>query len=150
MTFQRLFGVFVFALAWPLSVEASPVIGDWSGYYDCAQGKTSLDLEITYLDQRNVQALFYFHALPSNPYVPNGCFLMTGQFSETDGILSLQPTRWLLQPSGYVWVSLSGKLVTPNSLTGTIFGPGCSDFVVTRALPDAVRPAPCKEELLLT
>jgi len=118
--------------------------GIWTGMYDCAQGQTSLELDVTIADPQHLQALFYFHAAPANPFVPDGCFLMQGAFDTETSTLSLAPTQWLLQPGGYVSVGLSGVLADDGSLAGSISGPGCSRFSLSRSGPRAQRPAPCK------
>jgi hypothetical protein len=112
--------------------------------YNCAQGQTSLELDVTVADPRHLQALFYFHAAPANPFVPAGCFLMQGAFNTATATLSLLPTQWLLQPGGFVWVGLNGVLAVDGSLSGSISGPGCSSFSLTRSGPETERPAPCK------
>ncbi|MGC9269822.1 hypothetical protein [Acidiphilium sp.] len=120
-----------------------PPIGLWQGQYTCAQGKTALALQITALSPTSVRAVFYFHALASNPGVPQGCFSMHGHFDAATRRLVLKPTRWLARPPFYVWAALSGT-VGPNGtgLAGTIEGPACTDFSLTPSITLPVPPAP--------
>lgn len=118
--------------------------GIWNGQYNCAQGNTALELDVSLLDPTHIQALFYFHALPGNPFVPNGCFLMQGSFDNSAQTLNLAPTKWLLQPFGYVWVSLAGSIGTNGILAGDIAGPGCSVFSLARSAVGAQMPAACQ------
>ncbi|MDD4936157.1 MAG: hypothetical protein PHT60_10335 [Acidiphilium sp.] len=124
-----------------------PPLGLWQGEYTCAQGKTGLALQITALSPTTVRAVFYFHALASNPGVPQGCFAMRGHFDAATRHLTLSPTRWLAQPPFYVWTGLSGTVERDGSgLTGTIEGPACTDFALTpsAALPVPPAPASCR------
>lgn len=137
-------------LALPLPALASPglfvLAGSWAGAYHCAQGNTALELDISLTTPRTLQALFYFHALPKNPYVPSGCFLMSGTFNAQSGGLQLRPTKWLYQPPFFVPVALTGMLNPNGTLTGQIFGPGCTDFMLTRQ-PAPQAPARCTPPL---
>ncbi len=143
-------GALVLLAVWAGPAAAKSVIGDWAGVYDCAQGKTALELEITGLDKTQIQALFYFHAVPENPHVPAGCFLMTGTFDELSGQLQLRPGKWLLRPDGFVTVGMTGTLDASDRLSGSISGPGCKDFTLTRTDTGAAKPAPCKGQLLVS
>jgi len=135
------------------AAQASPypaaAVGIWTGRYDCAQGSTALELDVSLADPTHLQALFYFHALPQNPYVPDGCFLMRGSFDDAAQALTLSPTQWLLQPAGYVWVALNGTLGADGVLAGNITGPGCSDFSLRHGSPAAQMPVACKSPATL-
>lgn len=115
--------------------------GSWAGWYDCRQGRTALELDVSVTGPESLQALFYFHAVSSNPRVPAGCFLMAGKVDPVNAALALHPTAWLLRPVGFVPVGLHGML-NQNQLQGFISGPGCSDFLLTRQ-PAPAAPAPC-------
>ncbi len=117
--------------------------GSWTGRYDCMQGQTALELDVSATGPDSVQALFYFHSAPSNPRVPAGCFLMVGKVDAADARLALRPTAWLVRPFGFVWVGLQGSLTPAGLLQGQISGPGCSDFMLTRQ-PAPLAPSPCK------
>jgi hypothetical protein len=124
-----------------------PPIGLWQGQYHCAQGETALALQITAISPTRVQALFYFHALASNPAVPPGCFSMQGQYDPATRHLTLTPTRWLSQPPYFVWTGLSGTVAADGAgLSGTIQGPACTDFTLTSnaTLPTPPAPAACR------
>ena len=122
---------------------ALPPIGDWQGIYQCAQGKTALDLEITAVTSSRIKAVFYFHALPANPSVPQGCFIMQGRFDAKTRAIALKPSRWLDQPASFVSVGLRGKMSgSGQKLRGMISGPACSAFSLTRSFAEPVPPAP--------
>ncbi len=138
------------AIAAALPQTSPTPIGEWAGHYDCAQGATALELDVSFQDATHLQALFYFHARPNNPRVPDGCFMMTGSFDTANATLNLQPTTWLLRPGGYVSVALTGQLGADGELTGAVGGPGCTDFSLTRATTTALRPAPCRDQLSIS
>lgn len=116
--------------------------GSWAGHYDCQQGRTALELDISVTGPQTLEALFYFHAAPENPGVPDGCFLMQGKMVPAENLMVLKPTAWLKQPAGYVAVGLRGQLGPSGLLQGRIFGPGCTGFTLTRQ-PAPTAPAPC-------
>jgi hypothetical protein len=120
--------------------------GSWAGWYDCAQGATALELDVVVASPQKIQALFYFHTLPSARPVPDGCFLMQGTADGQSGTLQLQPGQWILWPFGFVPVGLDGRLNPDGTLTGRIFGPGCSQFSLTRQ-PAPQAPDRCLQPL---
>jgi hypothetical protein len=138
------------ALGAHASVADQPVpslAGDWTGSYICMQGETALRLTITPKIGSGVAALFHFGRLPSNPNVPDGCFLMTGTFDPLTGRLTLIPTRWLLHPYSFVTVGLDGALDSSGSqIGGTVAGPGCTTFELSRRAFGRVDHGPCGAE----
>lgn len=134
----------------PAKSFASPLDGAWSGHYTCEQGNTAFDLQISSSNQTHLKALFYFHPINSNgflsliiPTVPKGCFLMQGYLNAASSTVYLLPTTWLLQPPGFVTVSLQGQLLNNDNISGTVDGPGCTSFLLTRGDDNSERPAPC-------
>lgn len=109
--------------------------GRWTGSYTCAQGETALTLDIASVPSARdqVTAVFSFSALPSNPGVPSGEFLLSGTL--TDDLLELTPDRWTVQPdSGWAMVGLRGTYAaTRQELTGDVVGPGCTTFNIRKA-----------------
>lgn len=129
--------------------SASSPNGTWQGQYDCAQGKTALALTITQAGPGRVRALFYFHALASNPRVPSGCFTMTGHYEAAGRRIVLQPTLWLLQPAHFVWIGLVGRIgADGKGMTGRITGPGCTRFALAHSDIPVTPPPPaaCRME----
>ena len=125
------------------AASALPPIGIWQGQYQCAQGKTALDLQITATTLTKIDAVFYFHALPANPSVPRGCFMMHGRFDRKSQTILLNPAEWLDQPPFFVSVGLRGKVSTSGQiLRGTITGPACTSFSLTRGFSQPIPPAP--------
>lgn len=94
----------------PTLTDARPISGVYQGRYVCAQGVTGLTLSVEGTMEGFVSARFDFYAVPENPGVPSGSYTMTGRYY-TDSSLLLSPERWIQRPSGYVMVSLSGKIL---------------------------------------
>jgi hypothetical protein len=107
--------------------------GTWRGVYDCAQGVTGLDLTITVIESRRVTAIFSFYAVPQNPDVPSGEFVMTGEFGPGPAHLLLHAGDWTKHPFFYVTVDLDGDFrLDPDEYHGKVLGPGCFVFRLRR------------------
>jgi hypothetical protein len=107
--------------------------GTWRGTYWCAQGVTGLTLSIKAVSEREVQAMFAFHAVAENPTVPSGAFEMSGVTGKRPGHLALTPIAWTDRPIAFVMVSLEGDYdPISGEYRGNVGGPGCSHFVVRR------------------
>lgn len=116
--------------------------GRWEGTYVCGQGVTGLTLRV--VDESNgnvdqVSAVFSFHAVAENPSVPSGEFTMSGQVDRARQRLALRAGQWVDQPPNYVTVDLDGTGAVSATgtmvLTGSVIGPGCSSFSLTRTDP---------------
>ena len=116
--------------------------GTWQGSYTCNQGLTGLTLTIAPLKDGSARGVFRFYHVNENPGVPDGCFAMSG--TVTGDQIQLQAQTWLYRPSDYVMVDLAGTL-TPDAtaLSGSIFGPNCTTFMLRRVSDDA-SPAACR------
>ena len=118
--------------------------GVWQGRYACGQGATGLMLTVRPTGASNVEALFRFYAIKGNPGVPEGCFQMAGTYEPGTRKVELSAGQWLLHPSGYVTVDLSGT-VSPDGGTmgGIVAGPLCTRFELRRApmVPRSAAPA---------
>jgi hypothetical protein len=117
------------------SAQGSPVSGTWLGSYSCAQGQTGLRLTIQNPQGNLLTATFAFFPLARNAATASGSFAMTGNYEGNRVIL--EQAHWINQPLGYVMVSLEGQ-VSGADFSGSIFGPGCSAFMVSRASPARV------------
>ena len=115
------------------AAEVSAATGSWQGTYVCPQGVTNLTLDIDAATANRVTAVFTFAAAASNPGVPAGCFEMAGKFNAQTHHLMLEPGRWLLKPTGFITVGLSGD-ISPDgvSMSGQIISPGCGAFYLQR------------------
>jgi hypothetical protein len=122
--------------------------GAWRGTYTCAQGLTALDMTIDQPTPGRLRALFHFTAVPSNPDVPEGCFLMTGTFDPASRQVTLRPDRWLLQPSGYVMVEMNGRLDDAGQVLAGQVSPvaGCTTFALFRVAMPPARSASCRPD----
>jgi WD40 repeat protein len=100
----------------------------WSGHYVCAQGRTSLALQITSVRDNTVDAVFAFSHAESGAF---GSHLASGQYDPTYRRLTLASLRWIRQPPGYTMVDLTGTLSADGSrFAGSVSTGGCSTFSV--------------------
>ena len=122
-------------LAAPVPGQAQRVQGMWSGTYRCAQGLTAFTLDVVDHKDGTIAAVFQFGPTPNNPNLPNGCFEMTADLG-SGGHVAFHATHWRVRPFGYVTVDLAGTLAADGrTMTGTVDGPFCSTFELTRGAP---------------
>ena len=119
--------------------QSSNIIAQYSGTYACGQGTTGLELQVLSSEPSSpVQVVFNFVPIEANPDVPNGSFLMDGQFDLTGGTLDLRPQHWITRPAFYTMVGLSGSSIDGGvTFTGSVRGDlldslSCSTFRVKR------------------
>lgn len=132
------------------AASAQQVTATWVGHYLCAQGNTAVNLTIIEAKPGVLNAWFHFQAPPDNPFVPTGCYTMTGTYDGLTRQLRLAPGGWLHQPEGYEMVGVAGEVSTDGAaLEGLIDNPSCGRFATTRrAGPAATRPCRDGEPLL--
>jgi hypothetical protein len=114
-------------------LPALAMSGDWEGTYGCSQGLTGLDLRVEATSSGKLTAFFDFYPVIANPGVPSGSFAMSGTY-DADGV-TLSPGKWLVEPSGYETVGISGA--TPgsqgiNTFRGSVSVSGCKTFLLHR------------------
>jgi hypothetical protein len=107
----------------------------YEGYYNCAQGRSSLILTAQPRPSSLSpdEAIFEFGPTPDNPNQPAGSFLVSGAINAT--AIDLKPVRWIKQPPGYAMVGLSGTSPDQGrTYSGTIVAaiPGCTTFLLAR------------------
>jgi hypothetical protein len=107
------------------------VAGVWTGTYTCNQGLTGVRLDITASGGDTLHAVAVFYPVASNPGTANGSYEMSGSYSAGSGLV-LTAVSWISQPAGYVMVSLSAPPPSGNSMQGSVEGPNCTTFSVTR------------------
>ena len=113
------------------SAHAEGLAGGWTGTYTCLQGVTALDLSVQERKGGTLAAQFHFHADPTNPGVPEGCYNMRGTYDAASRRLSLAATSWVRRPRGYVTVDMEGTRDRAGSLlAGRILSEGCTGFVL--------------------
>ena len=105
--------------------------GLWTGTYTCNQGLTGVRLTITASGGNAVHAVAEFYAVASNPGTATGSYEMSGSYAADSGLV-LTPAYWISEPPGYVMVSLSAPPLSGNSMRGTVEGPNCTTFSLTR------------------
>lgn len=105
----------------PVSVAAA-ANGTWSGRYLCNQGWTGLTLEISG-EASKITAVAEFFALPSNPSVSSGRWMLQGQFDEGSRRLGLRPVKALQMPVGYFMIGFDAQLDgSARRLVGNVIG----------------------------
>lgn len=64
--------------------------------------------------------------------MPSGSFTLTGSYSARG--FRLRPGHWISEPPNYLMVSLTAPAPGNNdtTLTGSVTGPGCTTFSVSR------------------
>ncbi len=124
------------------AASAQQVSATWVGHYTCPQGNTAVNLTISEVKPGVLNAWFHFQAPPDNPFVPTGCYTMTGHYEAASRHVALAPGGWLHQPDGYVMVGLDGEVSADGlALEGSIDHPACGSFTtVRRAGAGATRP----------
>ena len=115
----------------PATSAAAAVAGLWTGTYTCNQGLTGVRLTITPSGGSAVRAVAEFYPLASNPGTATGSYELSGSYAPDSGLV-LTPAYWISEPPGYVMVSLSAPPPTGNSMQGTVEGPNCTTFSLTR------------------
>lgn len=116
----------------PVQTPAVPAVdGVWSGTYTCNQGLTGMKMTITGSSNDSLQATVDFYPVSSNPDVPNGSYVLTGEYSSSDGLV-LIPDHWIDQPPGYEMVGFSSPGPSGSSMQGTVQFTGCSTFSVSK------------------
>ncbi|MCB8874636.1 hypothetical protein [Acidisoma silvae] len=119
------------ASAAPLAQAGGTKTEVWSGAYHCAQGATGLTLTLLVQPDGGTVGLFEFYPVSANPAVPTGCFDMAGMMDRNHHLV-LAPGAWRRRPDNYVTVGLTGDETAGDHLVGTIQGPGCTTFALTR------------------
>lgn len=100
--------------------DSRPVAGRWVGTYTCAQGQTGVTLTLAAEIMGQVDGLFEFYAVASNPSVPSGRYRVRGWYT-ADGLLGLVGTEWIQRPPDYIMVGVLARLAAGGQvLTGTI------------------------------
>lgn len=115
------------------------ISGAWEGSYACQQGSTGLTLYTAQSEGKRVRALFHFYPLIDNPDVPEGCFEMDGLFDKKTQRVEFRGKQWIVQPSGYITVDLSGK-IDDDEMSGRVKAGGCNSFELKKT--DTPEPLP--------
>ena len=105
--------------------------GVWTGTYTCNQGLTGVRLTITASGRDALRAVALFYPVAGNPGTASGSYEMSGSYSAGAGLI-LTPAYWISEPPGYVMVSISAPPPSASSMQGTVEGPNCTTFSVTR------------------
>ena len=108
--------------------------GTFQGTYVCAQGETGVQLILTRGDGPNaVNARFNFYPTSGNAGVASGSYTLAGE-TKPNGMLVLEPVKWVKQPMGYSMVGVTLRPEVRNGMiTGVVNDPGCDWIRVRRA-----------------
>jgi len=119
----------------PAELEPLPAYSVWRGFYECAQGRTAVQLTLDVDTDGAVNAVFDFGPHADNPGVPPGSYRLKGR-SRDEGRtiqLELEPDRWISQPANYEMVGVSATVGSRRQrMKGRITNPACSTFDVRR------------------
>lgn len=126
------------------------ISGAWEGIYTCMQGNSGLTLHTEQLDGKHVRALFHFYPLIENPNVPEGCFEMVGLYDKKTHRVEFRGKRWIVQPSGYGTVDLSGTIDDENEMSGHVQTGGCSEFELKKTDTPEPLPKACARQWKIT
>jgi hypothetical protein len=116
----------------PATADARAFTGTWHGWYDCAQGHTSLRLDLIGQEDGRVEGTFAFSEHPENPGVPSGSYRVHGTLS-SGLVLRLEAGDWIEHPQDYFPVPLVGRLELERArYWGFVDFLGCETFSVLR------------------
>lgn len=89
----------------------------------------------------SIRATFNFYGTNSNPSIPNGSFLMSGQYNSKDGRLELGGMAWITRPKNYDMVPLSGTIDPKTGVfKGRVEFIGCKEFTLKRKIQEKGSP----------
>ncbi len=92
----------------------------WTGTYTCAQGLTSLDLQIVSAHADVVDdALFVFDWSGG----VSGSYHLSGTFDPATQHATFTPGAWIAQPQGWYSVGMDGTVDTAMNYSGNITDP---------------------------
>lgn len=115
-------------------VAAGTITGKWEGTYECGGATSAVRINVVDVAGGPVEAFFEFgDDLSAEPV---GSFRLRGTRDEAG--ITLDPLDWVKQPTGYSMVGLEVSLpaASPDRLSGTVIGEGCSTFEVDLVDPD--------------
>ena len=75
---------------------------------------------------------YRFYPTPDNANPASGNYEVSVSFDPATSRVEVRGTRWIDQPSGYVFATLRGVL-QGKQLIGTVENEGCGAFELTRA-----------------
>jgi hypothetical protein len=105
----------------------------YSGSYVCSQRQISLQLALEPGGPGGLAGVFTFYMPGGDAQKPIGAFRLAGSFDPQTRTLRMQPREWVKPAPMYIPVGLSGTLDSSGStIKGTIAGPGCTTFEVSR------------------
>ncbi len=134
----------------PADTASHPWAGVYGGSYTCTDGEHGFYLDLSSVTARDdggfdasgVIGLFPTLAGKDGPVgTVAGSFRVSGTIT-ADGVISMAPGDWLVQPPGYGSARLEGKIIAAPSghaITGRPVAPAnpaaCSSLIATQFLP---------------
>lgn len=119
----------------PAELEPLPAHTVWRGFYECAQGRTAVQLTIDIEPTGATTAIFDFGPHADNPGVPPGSFRLSGTSREQGKTIAfqLEPDRWISQPPAYEMVGVAAVVGSRRQrMKGQITNPACATIDVQR------------------
>jgi hypothetical protein len=141
------------ALLFVSEALAAPASGAWAGEYTCAQGLTSITLDVREARGREVLALATFYENAKNPGVPSGCFTLRGRYEAATGRLLLKQDQWIQRPDdNWFMIDLDGRIdKSGQAYSGAVRFPvqpgACTTFRVHRVARAPHPPGACGDAL---
>ncbi len=125
----------------------SPV-GAWSGTYACGQGTTGGTLAIERMKGDRFEGFFSFYPTPKNPYVPDGKYLVSGEYDADTMRILVNPGKWIKRPKDFYNTIMIGSF---DPVAGTFSGyfqgiAGCTSFEAQLNKDSIKAPAAPKKE----
>jgi hypothetical protein len=116
----------------------------YRGAYFCAAQIGGLTVQLfRRADGARRRALFVFGPHATSPNVPRGAFEAEGVVDIDGGALTLEPSKWVLQPPGYPWFGVDGRSDDGGmTYSGRVTGSDtCTRFTLARTkTPPASNP----------
>ncbi len=119
----------------PAELEPLPAHTVWRGFYECAQGRTAVQLTLDVDTNGAASAIFDFGPHADNPDIPAGSYRLNGMSREQGKTIAFElvPERWISQPTNYEMVGVAATVGSRRQrMKGRITNPACSTFDVQR------------------
>jgi hypothetical protein len=105
-------------------------VGTWVGSYICGQGYTGGTLVISKMHGENFEGTFHFYPTAKNPGVPDGKYIVFGQYDRESQRILINPGKWIKRPKDYYDTIMVGNFDVMNHTLSAYFQGvnGCTSF----------------------
>ncbi|MGE4351872.1 MAG: hypothetical protein AB7E52_06760 [Bdellovibrionales bacterium] len=110
--------------------ESFSPIGKWIGDYTCAQGTTGATFQLDKLKGDHFEGAFSFYPTAKNPYVPEGKYLVFGEYDADSQRILINPGKWVKRPKDFYNTIMIGSFDPVNGTFSAYFQgiTGCTSF----------------------